>query len=62
MVVLFAKHPSIPKYDMSRVKSMLVGAAPLGADTIAAFQKRLPDCLIMQGYVRLCPVPGVFVH
>jgi acyl-CoA synthetase (AMP-forming)/AMP-acid ligase II len=52
MVVLFTKSPLVDKYDLSSVKSAISGAAPLGADTIAAFRKRLPGCRFLQGYVR----------
>ncbi|KAJ9347561.1 hypothetical protein DTO027B9_9086 [Paecilomyces variotii] len=38
------------KYDLSHVKGIFTGAAPLGAETAADLQKQYPKWLIRQGY------------
>lgn len=38
------------KYDLSSVKSLFTGAAPLGMETAADFLKVYPNVLIRQGY------------
>ncbi|KAJ2654919.1 hypothetical protein IWW48_005819 [Coemansia sp. RSA 1200] len=38
------------KHDLSSMRSVLVGAAPLCKDTIAAVEKRLPGLRVFQGY------------
>lgn len=38
------------KYDLSSVKSLFTGAAPLGMETAVDFQKIYPNVLIRQGY------------
>lgn len=44
------------KYDLSSVKSLFTGAAPLGMETAADFQKIYPNVLIRQGYGKShCP-------
>jgi 4-coumarate--CoA ligase len=48
--VLLAKHPLVEKYDMSSLKHVLVGAAPLSADLGDQVTARLPQLAITQGY------------
>jgi acyl-coenzyme A synthetase/AMP-(fatty) acid ligase len=38
------------KYDLNSVKTLFTGAAPLGMETAADFQKIYPNVLIRQGY------------
>ncbi|KAJ1731388.1 hypothetical protein LPJ72_003964 [Coemansia sp. Benny D160-2] len=47
-----AKMPeeALYKHDLSSLRSVLVGAAPLCKDTIAAVEKRLPRVRVFQGY------------
>lgn len=40
MVVFFAKHPLVTKYDLSSVEIVWCGAAPLSAETINLALKR----------------------
>jgi acyl-CoA synthetase (AMP-forming)/AMP-acid ligase II len=49
IVLALAKHPLIDKYDLSKIKSILSGAAPLGKDVTQACAERL-NCLVRQGY------------
>ena len=38
------------QYDLSSVKSIFSGAAPLGAETADALQAQQPNWIIRQGY------------
>jgi acyl-CoA synthetase (AMP-forming)/AMP-acid ligase II len=49
IVLALAKHPLVDKYDLSKLKSILSGAAPLGKDVTQACADRL-KCLVRQGY------------
>ncbi|MFQ5408696.1 MAG: 4-coumarate--CoA ligase family protein [Anaerolineales bacterium] len=48
IVLAMAKHPLVDNYEL-HLKSMMSGAAPLGADLQMAAAKRL-NCTVMQGY------------
>ncbi|HET7721920.1 MAG TPA: AMP-binding protein, partial [Acidimicrobiales bacterium] len=67
MVVALAKHPLVDQYDLSALKMVFSGAAPLSADLALEAGARL-DCEVVQGYgmTELSPVshatpPGGFV-
>jgi acyl-CoA synthetase (AMP-forming)/AMP-acid ligase II len=49
IVLALAKHPAVDGYDLSSLKSILCGAAPLGADLATACSERL-GCTVVQGY------------
>jgi acyl-CoA synthetase (AMP-forming)/AMP-acid ligase II len=49
IVLALAKHPLVDKYDLSALKTILSGAAPLGADLAGECSDRL-GCLVTQGY------------
>lgn len=49
IVLALAKHPSVDKYDLSSLKLIMSGAAPLSAELQAAAAKRL-NCVVLQGY------------
>jgi acyl-CoA synthetase (AMP-forming)/AMP-acid ligase II len=44
-----AKHPVVDKFNLSKLRVMLSGAAPLGSDLEVAASKRL-GCFVTQGY------------
>jgi acyl-coenzyme A synthetase/AMP-(fatty) acid ligase len=44
----------LQKYDLSSVRVVFSGAAPLGAETIETLQKQWPSWQIHQGYGKLC--------
>lgn len=50
VMVLLAKHPRVSEYDLSSVKRILCGAAPLSAEIEDAVLKRLKLEDIQQGY------------
>ena len=49
IVLGLAKHPLVDKYDLSSLRTIISGAAPLGAEVEAACHKRL-NCVVSQGY------------
>ena len=60
VALALAKHPLIDDYDLSSVRVVFSGAAPLGAELSEAVAKRL-NCLSLQGYgmTELAPVSHV---
>jgi len=57
IVLALAKHPMVDQFDLSRLRILFSGAAPLDADLAAACAKRL-GCEVKQGYgmTELSPV------
>ena len=49
IIAFLSKHPAVPSYDLSRVRAIMNGAAPLDQDTQMALQKRLPNVKCRQG-------------
>jgi len=50
---MLANKETCRKYDLSSVRALFTGAAPLGAETAADLQKEYPKWLIRQGYGEL---------
>lgn len=50
LLVFLAKHPLVDKYDLSSLKELWCGAAPLAKETQIAVQKRIGVKRIQQGY------------
>ena len=66
MVLALAKHPLVDEYDLSSLKQIFSGAAPLGADLADEAASRV-GCEVVQGYgmtelspVSHCTVEGDF--
>ena len=57
IVLAFAKHPLVDKYDLSSLRKIFSGAAPLGGELTAEAAARV-DCKVVQGYgmTELSPV------
>jgi acyl-CoA synthetase (AMP-forming)/AMP-acid ligase II len=57
VAIALAKHPMVDRFDLSAVRQMNSGAAPLGGDVAAAVGHRL-NCIATQGYgmTELSPV------
>jgi acyl-CoA synthetase (AMP-forming)/AMP-acid ligase II len=49
IVLGLAKHPLVDQYDLSSLRAIVSGAAPLGADVQLAAARRL-NCVVTQGY------------
>ena len=50
MVVLLCKHPAVKKYDLSSVRHLMSGAAPLSSELTTQLVQVLPACWIGQAY------------
>lgn len=50
LMVFLGKHPSVDKYDLSHLKTIICGAAPLDKDTQEAVSTRLGVKDIRQAY------------
>ncbi|CAO3652439.1 unnamed protein product [Mucor hiemalis] len=50
IILLLAKHPLIDKYDLSSLRLVICGAAPLGGDLAKQVNARLPKMIVKQGY------------
>ncbi|KAI8989131.1 acetyl-CoA synthetase-like protein [Trametes punicea] len=50
MIVLLCKHPAVKKYDLSSVKLLTSGAAPLSAELTHQVARVCPNSAIGQGY------------
>ena len=49
LVLALAKHPAVDNYDLSALRWIMSGAAPLGRELAQACARRL-DCIVLQGY------------
>jgi acyl-CoA synthetase (AMP-forming)/AMP-acid ligase II len=49
IILMLAKHPLVDQYDLSHLKIIMSGAAPLGEEVARACAERL-GCIVLQGY------------
>jgi acyl-CoA synthetase (AMP-forming)/AMP-acid ligase II len=49
IILALAKHPIVDQYDLSHLKIIMSGAAPLSAELAQACAERL-GCIVLQGY------------
>ncbi|KAI9272043.1 hypothetical protein EDC94DRAFT_644776 [Helicostylum pulchrum] len=49
-LVKFSKHPIVDNYDLSSLKVVICGAAPLSADLSQQTKRRLPTMIVKQDY------------
>ncbi|XP_022896767.1 4-coumarate--CoA ligase 2-like [Olea europaea var. sylvestris] len=50
LVLALAKNPMVDKFDLSSIRVVLSGAAPLGKELEAALRNRVPQAIFGQGY------------
>ncbi|XP_074290987.1 4-coumarate--CoA ligase 2-like [Silene latifolia] len=50
LVIALAKNPTVHKYDLSSIRLVMSGAAPLGKDLEDALRDRVPQAVLGQGY------------
>ncbi|XP_059463366.1 probable CoA ligase CCL10 isoform X1 [Corylus avellana] len=50
VMILLAKHSAVKKYDLSSLKQIGSGAAPLGKDVMEEIERNFPQVSIIQGY------------
>jgi len=60
-VLALAKHPAVDNYDLSSLRVLISGAAPLGEDVARACSERV-GCVVKQGYGLTETSPGVMVN
>lgn len=49
-IVLLCKHPEVNNYDLSAIRFLISGAAPLSAELVNQLMKVIPNAQIGQGY------------
>jgi acyl-CoA synthetase (AMP-forming)/AMP-acid ligase II len=54
IVMFLNKHPMAAKADLSSLKRVVSGAAPLGAEMVEEFHQRHPYCAVGQGKDHSC--------
>lgn len=59
LVLLFVHSKNLEKYDLSSVRTIMSGAAPLSPELCEAFIKRLPNSIIIQGYGMTETTPNI---
>ncbi len=50
ILLALAKQPIVDKYDLSSLRVLTCGAAPLSHQLIEEFEQRLPNCVVKQAY------------
>ena len=60
IILALAKHSDVDKYDLSKLKSIFSGAAPLGEELTRACAERL-GCVMRQGYGMTETSPGTHI-
>ena len=50
IAVLLAKHPAVDNYDLSSVRDLVCGAAPLGGDTQRTIEAKLTATVFQRRY------------
>lgn len=60
LVLALAKNPIVAEYDLTSIRAMLSGAAPLGKELEEAVRKRVPHAVLGQVCLVLAFVLGVF--
>ena len=61
IALALAKHPAVDKHDLSSMRTIMSGAAPLGAELAEKVAERL-DCTVIQGYGLTETSPVTHVH
>ena len=62
LILRLAREPRIDDFDLSSVRTVISGAAPLAPDVAAQLSERLGGCLVKQGYGMTELSPGGHMH
>ena len=62
IMVMFAKHPKVNEYDLSSVKTVLCGAAPLSPEIEEAVKRKLSLDYIQQGRFQRLTFLKLLIH
>lgn len=61
IINFLARHPIVAKYDLSSLRTIFSGAAPLDAETQHLLEKRFPNTACLQGYGMTETSPVTFI-
>lgn len=50
LILRFIHSPNVAKYDLSSLRTIMSGGAPLSPELATAFEKKFPGCVSIQGY------------
>ncbi|WWC70957.1 uncharacterized protein I206_104909 [Kwoniella pini CBS 10737] len=50
ILIALLNSPNVEKYDISSIRGLMSGAAPLSSDLVEAFEKKFPNIKVTQGY------------
>ncbi|KLT43481.1 putative AMP binding protein [Cutaneotrichosporon oleaginosum] len=59
LILRFLHSPNTAKYDISSMRTIMSGGAPLSPELAAAFEKKFPGCVSIQGYGMTETTPGI---
>ena len=62
LILRLAREPRLDDFDLSSVRTVISGAAPLAPDVAARLSQRLGGCLVKQGYGMTELSPGGHMH
>lgn len=61
IIIVLLHSQNLAKYDISSLRSLMSGAAPLSAEVTEAFMKKCPGVMLAQGYGLTETSPVVFM-
>jgi acyl-CoA synthetase (AMP-forming)/AMP-acid ligase II len=59
LILKFLHSPNTLKYDISSMRTIMSGGAPLSPELATAFEKKFPGCVSIQGYGMTETTPGI---
>ncbi|BEJ12538.1 hypothetical protein CspHIS471_0209980 [Cutaneotrichosporon sp. HIS471] len=59
LILKFLYSPNTIKYDISSMRTIMSGGAPLSPELAGAFEKKFPGCVSIQGYGMTETTPGI---
>eukprot|EP00743_Colponemidia_sp_Colp-15_P003698 GILK01003990.1.p1 GENE.GILK01003990.1~~GILK01003990.1.p1 ORF type:complete len:544 (-),score=79.86 GILK01003990.1:139-1770(-) len=62
LILFLSKHPMVDKFDLSALREVFSGAAPLGRELSAVFKQRFPQVVLRQGYGLTETSPGALIE
>jgi acyl-CoA synthetase (AMP-forming)/AMP-acid ligase II len=62
LILRLARDPAVDSYDLSSVRTVTSGAAPLASEVVNALSRRLGGVLVKQGYGMTELSPGATMH
>ncbi|GMK59179.1 hypothetical protein CspeluHIS016_0701940 [Cutaneotrichosporon spelunceum] len=59
LILRFLHSPNTAKYDLSSMRTIMSGGAPLSPELAAAYEQKFPGCVSIQGYGMTETTPGI---